>query len=109
MEGWNNVDNALHIYENHLCHDLPIEELLTDIKNENLISEKEYQLINSKSSRKQKNRKLCSMLKSKKEKKTNMTSFCNLLCLQLDPEIQSCGWVLYHVANDTGTVTNRKS
>ncbi|RDD36049.1 hypothetical protein TrispH2_011946 [Trichoplax sp. H2] len=100
MEGWNYIDNALHIYEKYVCHDLPIEGLLTEIKNENLISEEEYKLINSKSSRKQKNRMLCSMLKSKKEKKTNMTSFCNLLCMQPEPKIQNCGWILHDVAND---------
>ncbi|RDD36061.1 hypothetical protein TrispH2_011928 [Trichoplax sp. H2] len=108
MEGWNYIDNALRIYENHLCDHLPIEELLTDIKNENLISEEEYKLINSKSSRQQKNRTLCSLLKSKKKDKTNMTSFCNLLCLQPDLKVQKFGWILHDAANDSGTVTNSK-
>ncbi|RDD37724.1 hypothetical protein TrispH2_010054, partial [Trichoplax sp. H2] len=100
MEEWNYIDNALRCYENLLCDDLPIERLLTDIKNENLISEEEYEVINSKLSRQQKNKTLCSTLKSKKEDKTKMTSFCQLLCLELDPTTQNFGWLLHDLAND---------
>ena len=101
MDEWIYIGKALEYYATHLQDDLPIEDLLLDTKNGNLISENEYQVINSMSSRQEKNDTFCKILKSKTDSR-DFILFCQLLCMHSNNDAQYCGWELQHQATDEG-------
>ena len=101
MDEWKYIGEALKYYTRDLQDKLPIEDLLLDIKNGNLISENEYQVINSMSSRKEKNNTFCKILKSKTDSR-DFILFCQLLCLHSNDDAQYCGWNLRYQATHKG-------
>ena len=101
MDKWKYIGYALEVYARDLQHKLPIEDLLLDMKNGNLISENEYQVINSMSSREEKNNAFCKILKSKTDSR-DFILFCQLLCMHSNNDAQYCGWKLQYHAIDKG-------
>ena len=101
MGEWKHIDEALEYYVTDLQDKLPIEDLLIDMKNGNAISENEYQVINSMSSRKEKNSAICKILKSKKNSE-DFILFCKLLCLHSNYDAQYYGWFLQDKATNRG-------
>ena len=101
MDEWKYIGEALKYYARDFQDKLPIEDLLLDTKNCNLISENEYQVINSMSSRQEKNDTFCKILKSKTDSR-DFISFCQLLCMHSNNDAQYCGWNLRYYATDEG-------
>ena len=101
MDEWKYIGEALKYYTRDLQDKLPIEDLLLDMKNGNLISENEYQVINSMSSREEKNNTFCKILKSKTDSR-DFISFCQLLCMHSNDDAQYCGWYLQYQATRKG-------
>ena len=101
MDKWKYIGLALEVYARNLQDKLPIEDLLLDTKNRNLISENEYQAINSMSSRKEKNKAFCKILKSKTDSR-DFLLFCQLLCMHSNKDAQYYGWNLQYRATHEG-------
>ena len=97
MDEWKHVDKALQFYADDLQDHLPIEDLLHNMKSENLISENEYREINTMRSRREKNGRICKILKSKKDSQ-DFILFCKLLCMHPDGKLNDCGWMLREIA-----------
>lgn len=96
MDEWKYIDKALKCYAEYLEDELPIEDLLADMKNENLISENEYREINSMQSRREKNRTIRKILKSRDSQ--YFTLFCKFLCMHSNNKVQRYGWILRNTA-----------
>ena len=101
MDKWKYIGKALKVYATYLQDKLPIEDLLLDTKNRNLISENEYQVINSMSSREEKNNAFCKILKSKTDSR-DFILFCQLLCMHSNDAAQYYGWYLQYRATHEG-------
>ena len=101
MDEWKYIGKALEYYARDFQNKLPIEDLLLDTKNGNLISENEYQEINSMSSRQEKNNAFCKILKSKTDSR-DFVLFCQLLCMHSNDDAQYYGWLLRYIANNKG-------
>ena len=101
MDEWKYIGEALKYYTTYLQNILPIEDLLLDMINGNVISENEYQLLNSMSYREEKNGKFCEILKSKTDSR-DFILFCRLLCMHSNNDIQLYGWILRYKATDKG-------
>ena len=101
MDEWKYIDQALQYLAEDWLDKLPIEDLLLDIKNENIISENEYRVINAMSSRRHQNDRICRILKSKKDS-GDFILFCKLLCMHSNRELQSYGWALRKIATIGG-------
>ena len=101
MDEWKYIDEALQALAEHWLDTLPIEDLLLDIKNENIISENEYRVINAMSSRRHQNDRICRILKSKKDS-GDFILFCKLLYMHSNRRLQTYGSALRKIARRGG-------
>ena len=101
MDEWKYIDQALQHLAKHWLDTLPIEDLLLDIKNENIISENEYRVINAMSSRRHQNDRICRILKSKKDS-GDFILFCKLLYMHPNRKLRSYGSALRRIATRGG-------
>ena len=101
MDEWKYIDEALLALAKNWSDIVPIEDLLLDIKNENIISENEYRVINAMSSRRHQNDRICRILKSKKDS-GDFILFCKLLYMHSNRRLQTYGSALRRIATIGG-------